>query len=101
MQTFIIAASVTLFGILLNLILKKFVTSKNIAKWGQAVEKVFFGIGTACTLGLSKIKYVKDVWNNIVEPYVVIVLRTIIMNMFSGFIRGLETDKPSFKKEKK
>ena len=101
MNAFIIGAGVTLLGTLLNLILKKFVTSENIAKWGNAVEKAFFGIGTACTLGLSKIKYVKDVWNSTVEPYVVIVLRTIIMNMLSGFIRGLETDKPSFKKRKK
>ena len=100
MNAFIIGAGATLLGVLLNLILKKFVTDENIAKWGKAVEKVFFGIGTASTLGLTKIPYLKDAWNNIIEPYVIIVLRTIVMNMLSGFTRGLLTDKPSCKKEK-
>lgn len=97
MNGFIIGAGVTLLGTLLNLILKKFVTEDTIQKWGVAVRKAFRGLGVTATLGLSKIPYIKDVWNSIIEPYVVIVLRTIMMNALDGFIQGLETDKPSMK----
>ncbi len=101
MNAFFIGAGATLLGVLLNLILKKFVTDENIAKWSSAVEKVFFGIGRICTVGASHWKVTKGVWNSVIEPYVIIVLRAIVMNMLSGFIRGLLTDKPSMKKEKK
>jgi len=100
MQAFIIGAGATLLGTLLNLILKKWVTDENVTKWGIAVEKAFKAIGTAVTLGISKMPYAKDVWNSIVEPYVIIVLRVVVSNMVTGLIQGLETDKQSFKKEK-
>ena len=101
MNAFIIGAGATLLGTLLNLILKKFVTRKAVTKWGKSIEKTFRGLGTACTLGFSKMPYMRDVWNSIVEPYVVIGLRTIVMNALSGFISGLETDKSSYKEKKK
>ena len=98
MNAFIIGAGVTLLGTLLNLILKQWVTDETIKKWGAAVEKAFSAIGTACTLGLSKMPVFKDIWNNIVEPYVILVLRTVVQNALSGFIKGLMTDNESFKK---
>jgi len=77
MNGFIIGAGVTLLGTLLNLILKKFVTEKNVTNWGKSIEKIFNGIGITVTLGLSKIPYIKDVWNSIIEPYVILVLEIL------------------------
>jgi hypothetical protein len=94
---FSIAAIVGVIGLILNFLLKKFVTEVNITKWGDAVKVFFKGLGIACTLGLSKIPYVKSVWNSILEPYIVIGLRMLILNMVAGFIEGLETDNESFK----
>jgi hypothetical protein len=95
MTGFIVGAGVTLLGTLLNLILKKFVTPEIIDNWGKAVKKTFNALGITITLGLSKMPYIKDVWNSIIEPYVIIILDVIAMNAVSGLVQGLETDKPS------
>jgi len=101
MNAFIIGTGAILLGTLLNLILKKWVTDEAVAKWGIAVEKVFKGIGTGITLGISKMPYAKDVWNSIVEPYVIIILRVVVSNVVTGLIQGLETDKQSLKEKGK
>jgi hypothetical protein len=95
MTGFIVGAGVTLLGTLLNLILKKFVTQEVITNWGIGVKKTFNALGIAVTVGLSKMPLFKDIWNSIIEPYVIIVLEVIAMNAVSGLVQGLETDKPS------
>jgi len=94
---FSIAAIIAVVGLILNFFLKKFITNENIEKWGAGIKAFFKGLGIACTLGLSKIPYIKNIWNSILEPYVVIGLRMAILNMISGFIEGLETDNASLK----
>ena len=96
---FSIAAIVSILGLVLNFLLKRYVTDENIESWGIWVKGFFRGVGIACTLGLSKIPYVKNVWNNVLEAYVIIILRMAILNMLEGFITGLETDQPSNKKD--
>jgi len=94
---FSLAAIIGIVGLILNFLLKKFVTAENIEKWGAGIKAFFKGLGIACTLGLSKIPYLKSIWNSILEPYVVIGLRMAVLNMISGFIEGLETDNSSLK----
>ena len=85
------------FGALLNLILKKLVTEKFLEKMGKGIEKFGKGLGIAVTLGMTK--WLKGLWNNVFEPYIVIFLKLIFQNFIAGFIIGLETDNDSLKKE--
>ena len=83
---------VTGLGAILSLILKKLVTKKLLDSIGSFINKFFYGLGVACTLGLAKVKFLKGLWNNVFEVYVVILLRTIIMNALDGLISGMESD---------
>ena len=94
---FTVAAAVGVIGMVLNIILKKFVTNKMLENLRSKISVFFKGLGIAVTLGLSKVKYVKSVWNSVIEPYVIILLRTIVISALDGFIMGLETDNPSTK----
>ncbi len=85
-------AGVAGLGAILSLILKKLITKDLLDKIGNVVNKFFYGIGSVCTLGLAKWKLTKGLWNNVLESYVVILLRTIMMNILDGLIRGLESD---------
>lgn len=86
-------------GAVLSLVLKKLITKELLDSIGSFVNKFFCGIGTVCTLGLAKVKFLKGLWNNVFEPYVVILLRTVIMNVLDGFIKGLESDNRDTKKK--
>ena len=101
MNNFIIGLGIAVLGTILNLILKRFVTRDALFKMGSAIKKTFNGIGIAITLGASKISILKDLWNSIIEPYVIILLRCFVMNALDGLIQGLETDKPSLKTKPK
>ena len=83
---------VTGLGAILSLILKKLVTKKLLDSIGNIINIFFYELGVICTLGLAKVKFLKGLWNNVFEPYVVLLLRTILMNILDGFIRGLESD---------
>ena len=94
---FTIAGLIAVLGLVLGFLLKKFITNENVEKWGLAIKNLFRGFGIVCTLGLSKIPYLKNIWNTVLEAYVVIVLRMAVLNMIPGFIEGLETDNSSLK----
>ena len=83
---------VTGLGAILSLLLKKLVTKKLLDSIGSFINKFFYGLGVACTLGLAKVKFLKGLWNNVFEPYVVILLRTIIINALEGLVSGMESD---------
>ena len=91
------AALVTAVGILLNWILKRWVTQEALDKVGTTIYSFFKGIGVAVTLGLSKLPYLKVLWNNTLEPYVILALRTVLQNMLAGIVAGMETDNKSTK----
>lgn len=91
---------ITLFGFagvggLLNWILKRFITEKFLDKIGEGIEKVGFGLGVLATVGLSKFKYTKGIWNKVIEPYVVILLKLVAKKLIGGLVKGLESDNPS------
>ncbi len=92
--TFIAGAGV--LGLVLNFILKKFVTQGRLDDLGSAIEDGGYYVGKWATLGLSHWPYTKPVWNNIIEPYVVMFVKTL--NQFvTGIVKGLQSDNPSTK----
>jgi len=87
----------SLFGVagiggLLSLLLKKYVTDEVMAGFAFLFYRLGRGIGITVTLGLAKWKWTKGVWNNILEPYVIILVRGILMNLLNGIVSGLESD---------
>jgi hypothetical protein len=56
------------------------------------VETAFMGLGRTCTLGLSKWKYTKDVWNKHVEPWIIDLVDNVAGGAVRGFISGLRCD---------
>tara|TARA_R110000824_G_scaffold378373_1_gene569904 strand:- start:48 stop:344 length:297 start_codon:yes stop_codon:yes gene_type:complete len=57
------------------------------------VGKVMYGAGVACTLGLSKWKLTRKVWNKVVEPWFIDLLDNVIVTGLNKFIAGLRSDK--------
>ena len=49
--------------------------------------------GTAMTLGLSKFKWTKSLWNSTVEPYFIDLIDNTVGAAVQGFINGLKSDK--------
>ena len=57
------------------------------------VETTAYWAGTALTLGLSKWKWTKKIWNKTIEPYFVDLLNNTVKAACDGFIKGLKSDK--------
>ena len=93
-------AAVGIVGIILNLLLKKFVSTEALVKIGKGICNFFEAIGTIITLGLSKLPYLNILWNNTIEPYVILLLDVALKNMLIGIVRGMETDNKSTKEKK-
>ena len=98
-------------GALINVLIKKFLTEDLWDKWRKKlygwieniVRPVFKGFGVAITLGLSKWKYTKKLWNSILEPVVITLLDFIVGGLIAilkaiagGLKDGLTTDNDSF-----
>ena len=86
-------------GSVLGFILKKFITEELLETIGNVIRTFFHGLGVVSTLGLSKIPYLKGLWNLTIEPYVIILLDVVFLNMVHGFTDGLETDNKSLKND--
>ena len=56
------------------------------------VETTFNGIGVACTLGLSKWKVTRRVWNKQIEPWAIDLVDNVVGGAVRGFISGLRSD---------
>ena len=56
------------------------------------VNGVCFKAGTIVTLGLSKAKWSKKIWNSTVEPYFVDLIDNNVGAAVDGFIKGLKSD---------
>ena len=57
------------------------------------VGKVMYGVGVTCTLGMSKWKMTRNVWNKVVEPWFIDLLDNVIVTGLKKFISGLRSDK--------
>jgi uncharacterized membrane protein YfcA len=78
-------AGAGLAGVVVAWVLKKIPNDVLKAKFGVFM----YGAGVACTLGLSKYKLTKGVWNKIVEPWVVDAIDNIVVNGLKKFTEGL------------
>lgn len=82
-------------GGLLGIMLKKYVSNDFIIGAGKKARWAGKALGVLVTGGLSKWKYTKPVWNKIIEPYVIVIFKTIALNFQIGVIEGLESDNAS------
>jgi|TARA_R100000152_G_C6782219_1_gene219116 hypothetical protein len=57
------------------------------------VETAFESLGSAMTLGLSKWKVTKGVWNKTIEPWLIDLVDNVVGGAVRGFINGLRSDK--------
>lgn len=57
-----------------------------------AVGKFFYGLGVACTGGLSKYKLTAKHWNKTIEPWFIDLIDNVIGHGLQEFIRGLRSD---------
>jgi len=70
-------------------LLKK-IPNEDLYSWVKAGA---YWAGTAMTLGLSKFKWTKSLWNSTVEPYFIDLIDNTVGAAVQGFIDGLKSDK--------
>ena len=58
----------------------------------EMVETLFYGVGKAMTLGLSKWSITKKFWNKTVEPWFIDLVDNVIGGALRGFIKCLRVD---------
>ena len=58
----------------------------------NCVNGLCYKAGTIVTLGLSKWKFSKKIWNKTVEPYFIDLLENTVGAAVKGFIDGLKSD---------
>ena len=56
------------------------------------IEGTFYKFGVVATLGMTKWKLTKKLWNSTIEPYCVDLLDNTIGAAVKGFIEGLRSD---------
>tara|TARA_R110002167_G_scaffold3601_2_gene17424 strand:- start:848 stop:1129 length:282 start_codon:yes stop_codon:yes gene_type:complete len=75
-------------GALTLWVLKK-VPNKELYNW---VESCTYVAGVTLTLGLSKWKFTKKIWNSTIEPYFVDLVENTIGAGLKGLLDGLRSD---------
>ena len=56
------------------------------------VGKFMYGLGVTVTLGLSKWKWTKGIWNKVVEPYCIDLVDNVVVTGLDKFIEGMRSD---------
>lgn len=59
------------------------------------VGLMMYGLGVTVTLGLSKWKYTKSVWNKVVEPYFIDLVDNVLVTGLAKFVEGMRSDNVS------
>ena len=81
-------ASAVVGSVVVGWILKKIPMEKFQKQFGKFMR----GLGVVCTLGLSKWKWTKNIWNKTLEPFFIHFIQDVIIFGINEFIRGLESD---------
>ena len=68
----------------------KLIPNDDIQEW---VGTAFYWMGSAMTLGLSKFRFTKDLWNKTIEPYFIDLVDNTVGTAVKSFIKGLRSDK--------
>ena len=58
----------------------------------EMIETMFYGLGKAMTLGLSKWDFTRKFWNSTVEPWFIDLVDNVVGGAVRGFIKGLRVD---------
>ena len=56
------------------------------------VGRFMYGLGVTVTLGLSKWKWTKGIWNKVAEPYCIDLVDNVVVTGLSKFIEGMRSD---------
>ena len=56
------------------------------------IETAFESLGKVMTLGLSKWKMTKGVWNKTIEPWFIDLVDNVFGSIIRGFVKGLRSD---------
>ena len=56
------------------------------------VFNVFYRLGVVLTLGLSKWKFTRQIWNLTIEPYFIDLVENTFGSALKGIIKGLRSD---------
>ena len=56
------------------------------------VETMSYWVGTTMTLGLSKWKWTKNLWNQTIEPYFIDLIENTFGAALEGLLKGLRKD---------
>ena len=56
------------------------------------VGRFMYGLGVTVTLGLSKWKWSKGIWNKVVEPYFIDLVDNVAVTGLGKFIEGMRSD---------
>lgn len=67
-----------------------FIVSKFIDQ--KYIKMIFRNVGIICTLGMSKLPVMKDLWNSTIEAYVICGLCNLLHGIKCGLIEGLRSD---------
>ena len=67
----------------------KLIPNKDIQEW---VGTGGYWLGTVATLGLSKWKLTRKVWNSTIEPYVIDLLDNTVNTFIKNVIKGMKSD---------
>ena len=68
----------------------KLIPNDDIQDW---VGTTFYWLGSAMTLGLSKFRFTKGLWNKTIEPYFIDLVDNTVGTAVKSFIKGLRSDK--------
>ncbi len=58
----------------------------------EPIYWTFHKLGVACTLGASKLPYLRAVWNKTLEPFVIDLLENVLSAAKDGLFAGLHSD---------
>ena len=89
-------AGLGIVGVVVSFLLKKYITASFLAVVGDTFEAGGFYFGKIVTGGLSHWRWTKPIWNNLVEPYVLVLVEQAA-RIFVGLSKGLQSDNPSTK----
>ena len=56
------------------------------------VGRFMYGLGVTVTLGLSKWKWTKGIWNKVVEPYFIDLVDNVAVTGLGKFVEGMRSD---------
>ena len=56
------------------------------------VRNTFLALGVTTTLGMSRYKYTKKIWNKFMEPYFVDLINNTVVEGARAYIEGMRSD---------